>query len=177
MQFYQTVLEEKGCEIHYTTRSTVLTDEEGTYTLRCLYPYTLEAEEDLSDWAMPVSSVMWLSYKGVDALFMGDADHAVEEMLLSDAQNGLLPGVDLTSTDILKVGHHGSKSSTSAAFVDYIHPQMAVISCGENNDGHPTQEVLSILSTHAVKTFRTDAHGTAIITVPTEEGFGLDFVE
>lgn len=177
VRFYEAILEEKGCEIHYASRSTVLRDEAGTYTLSCLYPYTLDVDENVAEWAQPVSSVMWLDYMGVNALFMGDAGTEIENMLMSDMRNGLLPSVNLTSTEILKVGHHGSKGSTSEAFLDCINPQAAVISCGENNYGHPSETVLSNLKTQGVEIFRTDEKGTVMMSVSSGEGFSVGFIE
>ena len=63
--------------------------------------------------------------------------------------------------DILKVGHHGSKTSTSDAFIKWIKPEVGIISCGKNNKyGHPHQEVLNILKKNNVKVRRTDLEGT-----------------
>jgi competence protein ComEC len=177
LRFHEEIFKEKGCAIHYASRSTVLSDEAGTYKLSCLYPYTLDVDENVAAWAEPVSSVMWLDYMGVNALFMGDAETEIENMLMSDMRNGLLTGVDLTSTEILKVGHHGSSEATSKEFIDYINPQAAVISCGENNYGHPSETVLSNLNAKGVEIFRTDINGTVIVSVSSGEGFGVGFVE
>lgn len=84
------------------------------------------------------SIVSRFSYKGLRCLLMGDAGVEVENNLIQKGQAG--------AVDILKVGHHGSNSSSSQAFVDAIHPKEAWISVGENNRyGHPKQEVLEVL--------------------------------
>ena len=63
--------------------------------------------------------------------------------------------------DILKVGHHGSKTSTSEEFVKFVTPDEAVISCGINNKyGHPQKEVIDILKRNHVTIRRTDIEGT-----------------
>ncbi len=89
-------------------------------------------------------------------LLTGDAERAVEEDLLRR-------GVDLRA-DILKVGHHGSNSSTTAEFLAAAQPTQAVISAGRNNSfGHPHAEVLERLKNQNVKIWRTDEHGTVEI--------------
>ena len=74
--------------------------------------------------------------------------------------------VNLASTEILKVGHHGSATSTSLDFLKYLNVETAVISCGKNNlYGHPTQRVLGDLQTVNAQVYRTDWDGTIMITV------------
>ena len=178
IEFYQAALDE-GCDLHYTSRETFIQDEAGTYQLACLYPYSLDVDVDMAYWKEPESSVMWLEYMGVSALFMADATFAVEEELVRDADLGLLPfGVDLKSTEILKVGHHGSKYSTSSAFLEYCGAQLAVISCGKNNPyGHPTEETMDRLTAANVQYFRTDKDGALMVTVKSGEGFGVNLIK
>lgn len=62
---------------------------------------------------------------------------------------------------MLKIGHHGSSSSTSKEFLNKVNPKMAVISVGKNNDyGHPHKETISSLKNKGIKYFRTDEEGT-----------------
>ena len=85
-----------------------------------------------------------------------------------DDENGAfaLRGVDLTSTEILKVAHHGSETSTSFKFLEYLNVQTAIISCGENNFyGHPNQRVLESLSAVGASIHRTDVQGTIVVTI------------
>ena len=73
-------------------------------------------------------------------------------------------GYDLQST-ILKVGHHGSKTSTSSGFLQAVRPQYAVICVGKDNSyGHPTDEALSRLKVAGAEAYRTDEKGTIVIT-------------
>ena len=75
----------------------------------------------------------------------------------------LLDGKNL-DVDVLKLGHHGSKTSTSDYFVGMTSPEIAVISVGENNRyGHPHQEILDILNKFGVVLLRTDKQGAIII--------------
>ena len=90
-----------------------------------------------------------LIYASSSVLLMGDAEKYFEYRLL-------LSGVDLKS-DILKVGHHGSKTSTTEDFVRAVSPKYAVISVGRKNRyGHPTQQTLDTLAKFGIQTFRTD---------------------
>ena len=90
-------------------------------------------------------------------LFTGDAGESAEEDILNN-------NTDI-SADVYKVGHHGSKYSTSKDFFDAVNPTYAVISCGEGNTyGHPHAETLNTLRKNKVKVYRTDEDGTIIAT-------------
>lgn len=103
------------------------------------------------------SAVVKLEYKQKSLLFTGDAEHSSENDMIK-------AGYDL-SADILKVGHHGSSSSSSPEFIKAVSPKDAIISVGENNQyGHPTNEVLAMLSNAGVNVYRTDIVGTIVIT-------------
>ncbi len=83
-------------------------------------------------------------------LFTGDIGQKIEKDILT---------LDISS-DVLKVAHHGSKSSTSENFLTKVKPSIAVISCGLNNSyGHPHQDVLNRLESFAIKVLRTDKDG------------------
>ena len=98
------------------------------------------------------SIVLKVSFGATSFLFTGDAERAEEQDLLN-------AGVNLQST-VLKVGHHGSDTSTSYSFLRAVAPQYAVISVGAGNSyGHPTEAVLSRLRDAGVTTFRTDMQG------------------
>lgn len=108
----------------------------------------LHSAEDSND----NSIVLKVSFGATSFLFTGDAERAEEQDLLS-------AGVNLQST-VLKVGHHGSDTSTSYPFLRAVAPQYAVISVGAGNSyGHPTEAVLSRLRDAGVTTFRTDLQG------------------
>ncbi len=98
------------------------------------------------------SLILKIEYGPFSFLITGDAETEEEQSLSGE----------LAST-VLKVGHHGSKTSTSAAFLQQVSPQYAVISCGKNNDyGHPHQETLDRLADSGVEVHRTDEEGTII---------------
>ncbi len=112
-----------------------------------LSPDSARGSEDVNDGSV----VLLLRYGAFEALFTGDASRHVENQLLS----GPLPPVEL-----LKVGHHGSSTSTGAAFLERLQPELAVIPVGARNRyGHPDPEVLSRLETAGARILRTDQHG------------------
>lgn len=100
------------------------------------------------------SIVARLTYGESEFLLTGDSPSSIENYLITLG--------DMES-DVLKVGHHGSKTSTSPDFVEIVSPQYAVISVGKDNRyGHPTQEVLETLEKENIKIFRTDLDGRII---------------
>ena len=169
--FYAALLE-RECEMVYSSRSVSIDSKNSDYpfTLSFLYPYThdVESVEEWREDANAYSAVVWLDYQGVSALFTGDAPTSTEDILMRDDEMGLFKnrGVELTSTEILKVAHHGSADSTSLGFLQYIHAETAVISCGVNNlYGHPSKEVCQRLGEAGVTTYRTDQDDNVMITV------------
>lgn len=88
-------------------------------------------------------------------LFTGDAEEEAEQDMIES-------GMTL-SADVYQVGHHGSKTSTSEAFLEAVNPTYAVISCAEGNEyGHPHARTLNALRAEGVKVYRTDEAGTVI---------------
>lgn len=103
------------------------------------------------------SIVIRIVYGDTSFLFTGDAEQETEEKILESGQ-------DIEST-VLKVGHHGSSTSTSQAFLDAVSPTYAVISCGKDNSyGHPHSETLAKLASAGVEVFRTDELGDIYCT-------------
>jgi competence protein ComEC len=97
------------------------------------------------------SLVLRVAYEATSVLLEGDAEAPVEDAMLAE------PGVAST---LLKVGHHGSLTSTRPEFLSRVAPQWAVISCGlRNRYGHPRMEVLEELEAARVRTFSTDVNG------------------
>lgn len=97
------------------------------------------------------SSVIYFNYKNLKFLFMADASIKRE--------NDILDMYDLNDIDFLKVGHHGSNTSSSKRFIDSINPKYSLISVGENNRyGHPKEAVLDILKDS--KIYRADKDGS-----------------
>lgn len=109
--------------------------------------------EDYYDEINDYSSVVKVTYGETDFLFMGDAEKYSESKITADV-----------SADVLKVGHHGSDTSTGKEFLKSVAPDYAVISCGVDNEyGHPHKSVIDRLNSRGVKVFRTDTMGTVVI--------------
>ena len=109
--------------------------------------------EDYYDEVNDYSAVVKLTYGETDFLFMGDAEKYAENKITADV-----------SADVLKVGHHGSDTSSGEKFLKRVNPSCAVISAGRDNDyGHPHREVIDRLNKRNIKIFRTDLLGTVVI--------------
>ena len=103
------------------------------------------------------STIAVVSYGVVRFLLVGDAERAEEDWLLAQHRDEL-------RAQVLKVGHHGSSTSSSDAFLDAVHPAVAVISVGAGNlYGHPSNDVLHALSRVGAEVLRTDEAGTVIV--------------
>ena len=124
----------------------------GSSTVEFLGPVD-ENGKDLNS----TSIVLKITYGNTSFLFTGDAESDEEEEILNS-------GADLKST-VLKVGHHGSRTSTSYPFLREVMPQYAVISVEKGNSyGHPNEETLSKLSDAGVEVYRTDESGEIVMT-------------
>ena len=100
------------------------------------------------------SIVIKLTYGDNKFLFTGDAEKSEEDGIWTNIK-----------CDVLKVGHHGSDSSTSENFLKKVEPTYAVISCGLGNSyGHPTDKVLRRLYERNINTYRTDLQGMIVFT-------------
>lgn len=98
------------------------------------------------------SLVLKMAYGKNNFLFTGDASVSIEKKLVEE-------GSDISS-QVLKIGHHGSKSSTSDLFLEKVNPEIAVIQVGKDNRyGHPSSEVLERLAKYGIKVMRTDEAG------------------
>ena len=102
------------------------------------------------------SVVLRVTYNKVSFLLAGDAGFQAEDSMAA--------GYDLKST-VLKVGHHGSSSSTGTSFLSKVRPEVAVIEVGAGNAyGHPTSKTLSALQNTGTKVYRTDLDGNIVVT-------------
>ena len=102
------------------------------------------------------SNVIYTELDGYKFMFMGDASINTEKEILSK--------YNLPDIDVLKVGHHGSKTSSSKEFVNEINPRYSVISVGKNNSyGHPNKEVLNSLQSSII--YRTDQDGSVMFKI------------
>jgi competence protein ComEC len=103
------------------------------------------------------STVVRARFGNVRVLLTGDAEHGEEAWLLRHARGAL-------AAEVLKVGHHGSRTSTSPAFLAAVAPRLALVSVGQGNlYGHPGPEVMRRLIEHGATVLRTDQLGTVIL--------------
>ena len=101
------------------------------------------------------SLLLRTDYGDCSMLWTGDAEHKAEEAFLSN-----IP-VERLCVDFLKVAHHGGSGSSSEPFLQAVRPQLAVISCGQDNSfGHPHEETLRRLEAVGSQIYRTDLHGS-----------------
>ena len=102
------------------------------------------------------SNVIYTELNGYKFMFMGDASITTEKEIMSK--------YNLSNIDVLKVGHHGSKTSSSKEFINEVNPNYSIISVGKNNRyGHPNKEVLDNLKD--TKIYRTDKDGSIMFKI------------
>ena len=134
------VLNDKNIKYYQNIKTLNITNN----TIYFLNDYLYDNENDNSN-------VLYLSIYGNKFLFTGDAGEKAEEDLINK--------YNLENITVLKVGHHGSKTSSSKNFIDYVNPLISVISVGRNNRyNHPSTDVLANLSNRII--YRTDIDGT-----------------
>lgn len=120
--------------------------------LASMRPQTNIAGASTATHLNDASVVFALSYGEFDAVFTGDADTRVE--------NGYVDTeVSVDPIEVLKVPHHGSRTGFSKEFIDWISPDLAVISVGKNSYGHPHQDILKKLADNNIRVLRTDQEG------------------
>ncbi len=147
---YLDIIEARGYEETKLLAGDVIIDR-GGITLTCLSP-----EKDNYSETNKYSLVLRLDYNATSFLFTGDAEVSNEMYMLSS-------GTDL-DCDVLKVGHHGSESSSSVEFLEAVTPLYSVISVGEDNKyDHPSSKILQRLKKVGSEFYRTDKDGTVCV--------------
>ena len=148
-------IEQKNCEVIEATPDK--TFKVGELNCTILAPISSSYTE-LNDYSI----VIRMDYGETSVLFTGDAEiHSEEEMI---ARYGSSAG-GMLDCDLIKVGHHGSDTSSGQAFLNAVTPVYGVISCGKGNTyGHPIQEILLRYEAMNVTIFRTDLEGSIVFT-------------
>ncbi len=119
-------------------------------------------EYDAEDRNNP-SVVIMARWGNTKVLLTGDAEKEAEDRLVAEYKAAL-------DCDVLKVGHHGSHSSTQKSFLQYVKPEYAIISCGvDNKHEHPHKETLDALEEYKVELYRTDTQGSIVVTTDGEK--------
>lgn len=107
------------------------------------------------------SLVFKFNYKKYSILFTGDIEKIAEEKIVSKYKNS-----NILNSTILKVAHHGSKTSSTKEIIDLIEPKIALIGVGENNKfGHPADQTIELLQSINCEIYRTDKMGEIEITI------------
>lgn len=123
-------------------------------TVRILSPIKDEKYNDLNDYSV----MLCCTYANTGIMLTGDAETHAESLALSKLPLGLF------NATAIKMGHHGSSTSSSEAFIKAVSPDIALISVGEGNDyGHPHKDALDLLAKLDIPYYRTDEHGTIIV--------------
>lgn len=149
-QTYERMLnavESSGAKVHEVRAGSVILDE-PQLLVEAVAPKTLGDDSNNN------SVVIKLTYGENKFLFTGDAEKSEEDDIWTNIK-----------CNVLKVGHHGSATSSSANFLKKVDPKYAVISCGMGNKyGHPSDEILERLNSRNIEVFRTDLQGTIVFT-------------
>ncbi|MEN9582602.1 MAG: hypothetical protein RL641_556 [Candidatus Parcubacteria bacterium] len=144
------------------TGTKIILDEKNGVEFNVLWPYEVHEGDTTND----VSIVGILSYKEESFMLTGDAPIVAEEGIVNNfsvARNA--SGISEINVDVLKLGHHGSRTSSGEAFLLATHPSVAIISAGcDNSYGHPHKEVIDRLSKLKIPTLATCSSGTITFT-------------
>ena len=156
-ELYYTILKiakEKNIQIITLTKGDIFSIDHIKFSV--LFPdKELQIAEDLNNNSL----VIKMEYYSTSILFTGDIEKEAEKILIEEYTNNL-------NIDILKVAHHGSKSSSIKEFLEYTTPKISLISLGENNKfGHPNEEVLKRLEEVGSKIYRTDRSGEVTLKI------------
>ena len=144
-------VQSEGAEIHIARLHNSI--EAGELKLFVHHPVNLEGSTNNN------SIVLHLAYGDVDFLFTGDAEKEEEGQMM------ILSSVRLPEVEILKVGHHGSRTASSEDFLAIISPEVAIYMAGKDNRyGHPHQETITALAQVGATAYGTDTSGTIVIT-------------
>lgn len=123
----------------------------GKLSLKILSPSYRFNSDNINEYSIVVQA----AYGNKKFLFMGDAGKPIEHELINSGYN--------LKSDVLKVGHHGSKSASSEEFIRAVSPKYAVISVGEDRSNLPKTEVLKRLNKYCANVLRTDNSGTIVL--------------
>ena len=133
------------------------TYELGDATMKIIGPMS-EPEDNINNY----STILKVTYGEMDIIMTGDAETEVEEEILESGED--------IDAEILKVGHHGSDTSTSDEFLEAISPDYALISAKVGNKyKHPIKSTMDKLKNHQIKVYRTDENGTVIATITSDD--------
>jgi beta-lactamase superfamily II metal-dependent hydrolase len=150
---FMSAVNSEGASVFVARRGDTI--QAGDLAFNVLHPVNLSGTTNDN------SIILSLSHGQVDFLFTGDAEQEAEASMLTE---GIVPDVE-----ILKVGHHGSRTASSMQFLQVAKPEYAIYMAGQGNSyGHPHQETITNLCEVGAEIYGTDIHGTIIITTDGE---------
>lgn len=157
-QEFQDLIRQKNINVIVANIGDKINIENNVY-FSVLWPDNLNV---VSENALNNNSIVCkLYYKSFSMLFTGDIEKIAEEAILEEYKN-----TSKLQSTVLKVAHHGSKSSSIEEFIDMVRPKVAVIGVGKGNRyGHPSDVVLKRLENFNIKIYRTDYNGEISIFV------------
>lgn len=158
--FLRTYLASRSIIPRAVTAGDTLALDPTNVTVSVLNPQADRGSDDNS-----ASVVLRLTFGTQSFLLAADADERAEERMIASGQQ--------LTAQVLKVGHHGSKSATTPAFIAAVDPSLAVISVGPNSYGHPDPAVIARLEASGATVYRTDTSGTIRI-MAARTGYGVD---
>ena len=153
----------EAIETHNISTSAPLaghTFEMGDVAFTVIHPSTNNNGRNLNNWSLSLR----VDFGNVSMITTGDAEVPAEREMIAT-------GINLQA-DILRLGHHGSRTSTAQEFLDAVNPSIAIIQVGEDNDyGHPHSEVMDRLYEAGLRIYRNDHHGNIVLTT---DGTSID---
>lgn len=156
---FMSAVNAENAQVGVATRGNII--ETNGLSFKVLSPSNLKGTTNNN------SIVLYLAYGEIDFLFTGDAEKEAEGSML------IMSDIPVPDVEILKVGHHASKTASSYDFLSITTPEIAVYMAGEGNSyGHPHAETIQALSVVAAEIYGTDVHGTIIVTTDGET-YGL----
>ena len=155
---WQKLIKEERAKIYIAKKEERILMSNGIL-IDILYPLQNLEGKEIKD-SNDTSVVGRLAFGDNSFLFTGDATQLAEKEIIREYSCSNSCEFATLDSDVLKVAHHGSKTSSSSEFLEEVSPEVAVISVGENNSyGHPTSETLENLNKYGIKVLRTDERG------------------
>jgi len=152
----------EGAQVHEARLGQVI--QAGDLTFHVLHP-----TQPFFEGANNDSIVLSMAYGEIDFLFMGDAEIEAERSIMVQSI------VQIPDVEIMKVGHHGSRTASSLAFLNIARPDVAIYQAGaDNRYGHPHAEAIAALEAVGARIYGTESYGTIVVTTNGVE-YKLDF--
>lgn len=158
-QEFLKIVNDKKINVYVVKKGRRINIEKNLY-IDILWPNEKEMIAD--NWINNNSLILKLTYKSFSIMFTGDIEEVAEKGIVEQYSDN----INKLQATILKIAHHGSKTSTTDDFLKTVSPKIALIGVGKNNKfGHPNEQVIERLKANKVKIYRTDEDGETNIVV------------